>query len=154
MYFSNQKFLDNNFKYFGYAFLKDTDSLIPSVPTIFYSFHLMVILGFYFILFFIIVLVLSFKNTIENKKGILRIALFTIPLPYLASMLGWIVAEVGRQPWVIQDVMPTIIAVSRLNTGAVQLTFWLFVVLFTGLLIAEVAIMTKQIKIGPKDGGN
>ena len=50
--------------------------------------------------------------------------------------------------------MPTIVAVSRLNTSAVQLTFWLFVVLFTGLLIAEVAIMTKQIKIGPKEGGH
>jgi len=69
-------------------------------------------------------------------------------------MLGWIVAEVGRQPWVIQDLMPTFSAVTHLDVTTVQITFWLFVVVFTALLIAEIKIMTKQIKIGPKEGGN
>ncbi len=150
--FINQEFLDQYFQYFGYGFLKDTDSLIPNIPTVFYSFHLMVGLGFYFILFFIIILLLSFKNNLEDRKGLLRLAVFTIPLPYLATMLGWTVAEVGRQPWVIQDLLPTIAAVSQINTEAVQLTFWLFAILFTGLLIAEISIMVKQIKIGPKEG--
>jgi cytochrome d ubiquinol oxidase subunit I len=71
-------------------------------------------------------------------------------LPYLASELGWILTEMGRQPWIIQDLMPVNIAVSHLTAGAVQTTFWLFAFLFTGLLIAEASIMIRQIKTGPK----
>ena len=64
------------------------------------------------------------------------------------------VTEVGRQPWVIQDLMPSITAVSNINVGSVKLTFALFALVFTVLLIAEIKIMIKQIHIGPKDGGN
>ena len=74
-----------------------------------------------------------------------------IPLVYICSQAGWIVAEVGRQPWVIQDVMPTVSAVSRIDASAVQITFAIFAVLFTVLLIAELSIMIKQIKLGPKE---
>jgi cytochrome d ubiquinol oxidase subunit I len=63
------------------------------------------------------------------------------------------VAEVGRQPWVIQDLMPTMAAVTKISTGAVQVTFWLFAIIFTTLLIAEIKIMMRQIKIGPKTEG-
>jgi cytochrome d ubiquinol oxidase subunit I len=76
-----------------------------------------------------------------------------IPLAFLAGQMGWTVAEMGRQPWVIQDIMPTMVAVSRINAGAVKLTFVLFALIFTGLLIAEIGIMLKQIKLGPKEGG-
>jgi cytochrome d ubiquinol oxidase subunit I len=79
------------------------------------------------------------------------VAIFTIPLVYLASMAGWMVAEFGRQPWVIQDLMPTVSAVSRISTSSVQITFWLFVVLFTALFLAEIRIMLAQIKKGPKE---
>jgi cytochrome d ubiquinol oxidase subunit I len=75
-------------------------------------------------------------------------------LAYLAGQAGWLLAEMGRQPWIIQDIMPTMIAVSHINTGSVMVTFWLFAVLFTTLLIAEITIIVKQIKSGPKDGGN
>ncbi|MFN2314822.1 MAG: cytochrome ubiquinol oxidase subunit I, partial [Bacteroidales bacterium] len=64
--------------------------------------------------------------------------------------LGWVVTEMGRQPWIIQNLMPVQVAVSNISAGAVQTTFWLFAILFTALLIAEVSIMVKQIKIGPK----
>ncbi len=77
-----------------------------------------------------------------------------IPLAYVASQAGWIVAEVGRQPWVIQDILPTVAAVSRIGVGAVQVTFFLFLAIFTTLLIAELKIMFKQIKNGPKEGGH
>ena len=80
-------------------------------------------------------------------------AIFTIPLAYLASQCGWILAEVGRQPWVIQDLMPTMAAVTKISTSAVQVTFWLFAIIFTTLLIAEIKIMMRQIKIGPKSEG-
>ncbi|MDE6831747.1 MAG: cytochrome ubiquinol oxidase subunit I, partial [Muribaculaceae bacterium] len=59
---------------------------------------------------------------------------------------GWIVAEVGRQPWVVQDLLPCRAASSGISSGSVMLTFWLFAVLFTGLLVAEVNIMIKQIR--------
>ncbi len=81
---------------------------------------------------------------------VLWIALLSIPLPYIASELGWILTEMGRQPWIIQDLMPVSTAVSQISSGSVITTFILFAVLFTVLLISEISIMVRQIKIGPK----
>jgi cytochrome d ubiquinol oxidase subunit I len=97
-------------------------------------------------------LIFVLRNNIERKRGWLRLATWSIALAYLASMSGWIVAEMGRQPWVIQDLMPTFTAVSQIDSGMVQVTFWLFAAIFTALAIAEVRIMTRQIKLGPKEG--
>ncbi len=143
---------DKNYRYFGYGYLNSVDSIIPNVPLTFYSFHLMVILGFFFIAVFIVLLVISLRGNIEKQKWLLMLSVVCIPLSYLASHMGWIVAEVGRQPWVIQDLMPTVAAVSRIDSTHVQVTFWLFAVTFTALLVAELKIMFRQIKIGPKDG--
>jgi len=109
----------------------------------------MVGLGFHFIALLLVVLILTQKDKIARKRFILYTALWTIPLAYIASELGWVVAEVGRQPWVIQDILPTIAAVSQIKPASVQITFWLFFILFTGLLIAEIKIMISQIKKGP-----
>jgi len=136
---------------FGYAYFEDVLRLVPNVSLLFYSFHVMVGLGFYFVLLFTIVLWFSFKEKIQQKKWLLRLALFTIPLGYLASQLGWVVAEVGRQPWAIQDILPVFKATSHLSVGAVQTTFFLFLALFTVLLVAEIRILVKQIKNGPKE---
>jgi cytochrome bd ubiquinol oxidase subunit I len=146
----DKSFQESYFKYFGYSFVNSPSELIPSIPLTFYSFHVMVFLGFYFILFFIFVLIFSFKNILENKKWFLRLAIISIPLAYVAGQAGWIVAEVGRQPWVIQDYLPTVAAVSHISSSAVMVTFWLFALIFTSLLIAEIKIMTTQIKTGPK----
>ena len=148
--FSDDDFRNNYFRYFGYGFLNDPESVIPNVPLSFYSFHVMVGLGFYFVLLFIWILFTLFKGTLQNKKFLLRLAIITIPLVYLASEAGWIVAEMGRQPWVIQDLLPTMAAVSHIDASSVQITFWLFAILFTTLLIAELSIIFKQIKNGPK----
>ncbi|MDR2039165.1 MAG: cytochrome ubiquinol oxidase subunit I [Bacteroidales bacterium] len=149
--FEDQEFLDNYFKYFGYGFLNDPQSIIPNVPLIFWSFRVMVGLGFLFILLFVVVLVLVYKNTLEKRRWLLWVMLFSIPLPYLAGQAGWVVAEVGRQPWAIQDYLPTAAAVSQIDASAVQVTFWLFATIFTVLLIAEISIMVRQIKQGPKE---
>jgi cytochrome d ubiquinol oxidase subunit I len=114
----------------------------------------MVALGFWFVILFVLALVFLLRNRLENKRWFYRLAIISIPLAYLASQFGWVVTEVGRQPWVIQDLMPAIIAVSNINAGSVKVTFALFVIVFTLLLIAEIKIMLRQIKIGPKDGGN
>jgi cytochrome d ubiquinol oxidase subunit I len=153
--FMSKDFQDNYFRYFGYGYISDVKQLVPNIPLTFYSFHVMVVLGFWFILFFILAFWFVGKGNIQNKKWFLRVAIITIPLVYLASQAGWIVAEVGRQPWVIQDLMPTMAAVTKISSGAVMVTFWLFAVVFTTLLIAEIKIMLRQIKIGPhkEEGG-
>jgi cytochrome bd ubiquinol oxidase subunit I len=148
--FSNKQFQDNYFRYFGYSSVNKPEDVIPNVHISFYSFHLMVILGFLFIIIFSIALYLLFKGNIVNNRWFLWIALLSIPLTYLASELGWVLAEVGRQPWIIQDLMSVSGAVSQIVTGSVITTFILFAVLFTLLLVAEVSIMVKQIKTGPK----
>ncbi|MBL7137651.1 MAG: cytochrome ubiquinol oxidase subunit I [Bacteroidales bacterium] len=145
--------LEVNFAYFGYGYLNKPESVVPNVQLTFYSFHLMVILGLYFILLFIVVLYFLSRGTLEKQRWLLWLSLWTIPLVYLASQAGWVVAEVGRQPWVIQDLLPTIAAVSMISSSSVKITFWIFAGIFTALLIAEVMIMVRQIKIGPKDGG-
>lgn len=137
-------------KYMGYGYLKNAKDAVPSVALSFYSFHTMVGLGTWFILFFILVLYYAMINEMHNKKWLLYLALLTMPFGYVAQEAGWIVAEAGRQPWAIQDLLPVGMAASNVATTSVMITFWLFAVLFTGLLIAEVTIMLKQIKIGPE----
>ena len=78
------------------------------------------------------------------------IAILTIPLGYIAGQAGWVVAEVGRQPWAIQDMLPTSASISKLDVGSVQTTFFIVLFLFTVMLIAEIGIMLKEIKKGPE----
>jgi cytochrome bd ubiquinol oxidase subunit I len=110
----------------------------------------MVILGFIFILTFALSLYFLFTGTIADKRWFLWLALFSIPLTYIASELGWVLAEVGRQPWIIQDLLPVSRGVSNINTGSVITTFILFGVMFTVLLISDISIIVKQIKNGPR----
>jgi cytochrome d ubiquinol oxidase subunit I len=148
--FRDKDFQKNYFKYFGYASIKSPEDILPNVTISFYSFHLMVVLGFLFIMIFALAIYLLFKGNISENRWFLRIALLSIPLPYIASELGWILTEVGRQPWIIQDTMTVSKGVSQLSSGSVIVTFILFATLFTVLLISEISIMTKQIKTGPK----
>lgn len=150
---STLKIFKANFENFGYGyyFNKDPHQLIPSVKISFYSFHTMVFLGGLFFLLFSLILYYTYKENLDNKKWLLRAALWTIPLAYVAQEAGWIVAEVGRQPWVIQNLMPNIAAVSQIDTSNVLITFFLFLAVFTVLLIAELKIMLIQIKDGPHE---
>ena len=142
--------LMSNFQYFGYGYLSSPGQLIPPVATTFYAFRIMIILGSFLLIFFLVVVILYRMKKIEKIKWLQWIGVFTIPLAYITSQSGWIVAEAGRQPWVIQDLMPTNASVSNLQTGSVQTTFFIFLVLFTILLIAELGIMFKAIKNGPE----
>ncbi|HNW98176.1 MAG TPA: cytochrome ubiquinol oxidase subunit I [Bacteroidales bacterium] len=151
---SARKVFEANYSFFGYGYLNKPESIIPNIPMTFYSFHIMVTLGFYFIGFFLLIIFLLLKKKIEHNRFWLRLGIWSFPLAFLASITGWIVAEVGRQPWAIQDLLPTAIATSNIDTSAVQITFFLFAVLFTILLIAEIKIMLTQIKSGPKGGSH
>jgi len=148
--FRDEKFHNDYFRYFGYASLQKPEEAIPNVPVSFYSFHLMVMLGFFFILLFALALFFLFRGKLKSNRWFLWVALFSLPLPYIASELGWVVAEMGRQPWIIQDLMPVTTAVTNISAGAVKTTFVMFAALFTVLLFAEISIMIRQIKIGPK----
>ena len=144
------KTFKENKKYMGYGYLKDPKDAVPNVALSFYSFHTMVGLGTWFLLLFVISLYYAMVNEMHKKKWLLYLALFTIPLGYVAQEAGWIVAEAGRQPWAIQDLLPVGMAASNISSTSVMITFWLFAVLFTTLLLAEIKIMLKQIKIGPE----
>lgn len=147
---NQESILRENYAHFGYGYLDTAEDLIPNVPLTFYSFHLMVMIGVYFILFFLVMLYYTGKKDLHNSRWLQYVALWSLPLAYLASQLGWVVAEVGRQPWTIQDILPVQAASSAISSHNVVTTFILFAVLFTGLLVAEVTIMVKQIKKGPE----
>lgn len=143
--------IEENMPYFGYGYIDDPNSLVPNVWLSFWAFRVMVGLGMYFIVFFALILFLARKRKLSEFNWLHYIALISIPLAYLASQAGWIVAEVGRQPWTIQDLLPVNAAISRLETGSVVTTFFIFLILFTVLLIAEIGIMLKAIQKGPEE---
>jgi len=136
--------------YMGYGYLEKPEDAVPNVALSFYSFHTMVGLGTWFLVLFVVALYFAMTNELEKRRWVLYAMLFTLPLGYVAQEAGWIVAEVGRQPWAIQDLLPVGMAASNVASTSVMITFWLFAILFTGLLIAEVKIMLKQISIGPE----
>jgi len=147
-----EQILDKNMKYFGYGYLEKPEDIIPPIALTFYTFHIMVALGSWFLVLFSLVLFYTLKRDILKYRWLLVSAVASIPLGYIASEAGWIVAEVGRQPWAIQDLMPVGIAATDIATSNVKITFFMFAFLFTILLIAEVKIMLGQIKIGPEGG--
>lgn len=146
-----RKVLDENMKYFGYGYIKEPDTLVPNVWLLFWSFRVMVGFGVYFIGLFALILIVAWKHKLSQLRWLHWISLWSLPFAYLASQAGWIVAEVGRQPWAIQDMLPVNAAISKLETGSVQTTFFIFLVMFTVLLIAEINIMLKAIKKGPEE---
>jgi len=142
---------DANKEYLGYGFLEKPEDAVPPVGLSFNSFHIMVILGTIFPLVFLAFLYFSIKGSLQEQRWLLGAGTIMFFLGLIAHWAGWIVAEVGRQPWAIQGLLPVTVARSNLTAGTVQTTFFMFLILFTALLIAEVSIMAKQISIGPEE---
>lgn len=141
--------LDANIDYFGYGYIDSRDELVPPVDLIYWAFRVMVGLGGALLLLMFVVLWAERRKRLEDMRWLLWIALLSIPLVYIAGQAGWIVAEVGRQPWVIEGLLPVKAAVSSVSVGAVKTTFFLFVAIFTLFLAIEMRIMIKAIKHGP-----
>ena len=139
--------LEENMPYFGYGYVQDRAQVVPYIPVCFYAFRVMVGGGCLFVLLFLIA---SFKPSLLGRKWWGAIAIACIPIAYIVSEAGWLVAEFGRQPWTIQDMLPTWVGVSQLGSSAVMITFFLFLILFTTLLAVEISIMIRAIKAGPK----
>ena len=150
--------LNDNMKYFGYGYIKDKNQVVPPVAVNFWAFRVMVGVGCLFILFFAVILAVVYRwpKFLFGKRDITTLpawhywlAIMLIPLGYIGSECGWLVAEFGRQPWTIQDMLPTWASVSDIQASNVAITFFLFLVLFTTMLAVEINILLKQIKRGP-----
>lgn len=144
--------LEENFAHFGYGYFDSKYEVVPNVPTVYYSFRTMVGLGGAFMLLFVLLTWFAFRpgaTLLENRKWLMWFALLMAPLAWVASQAGWIVAELGRQPWTIQNLLPVRAAVSQLEASSVIVTFSLFAILFTIMLLAELNIMKKAIAAGP-----
>ena len=151
--------LNENMKYFGYGYVKDKNQVVPPVAVNFWAFRVMVGVGCLFILFFAVILAVTYRwpKFLFGKRDITAlpawhywVAILLIPLGYVGSECGWLVAEFGRQPWTIQDMLPTWASVSDIQASNVAITFFLFLVLFTTMLAVEINILLKQIKKGPE----
>jgi len=131
-------------------------SAVPNIWPMFYAFRIMVACGFFFILLTGVFFFLASSGRVEglrhNGRWLLHIAVLSIPLPWIACEMGWFVAEYGRQPWIIEGMLPTHAGVSNLSVTEVLLTLAGFVILYSTLLVIEVALMLKYIRKGPDDG--
>jgi cytochrome d ubiquinol oxidase subunit I len=128
-------------------------STIPSVVPMFWTFRIMVALGFMFLALMVVSFYYAAKNQFMNKPWLLKWALYSIPLPWIACEVGWFVAEFGRQPWTIYGVLPTHLSTSSLTSGSLIFSLSGFVIFYTLLLIAELYLMFKYARLGPASLG-
>lgn len=126
-------------------------SLVPDVTTLFWSFRIMVGIGFFQILLFAVAFWFASWRTLDKHRWFLWVALCSLPLPWIAAQLGWIVAEYGRQPWIIEGVLPTFLGVSVLPAANIWISLSGFVLFYTGLLVIDLILMVKYIRIGPTE---
>lgn len=129
------------------------DSTIPKVWPLFWSFRIMVGLGFLMLVIFGSAFIVSAKHSHEKNRWLLKAALYGIPMPWIACELGWFVAEFGRQPWAIGEVLPTFLGVSSLTSTELIFSLAGFLVLYTGLLVIEMFLMFKFARLGPSSLG-
>ena len=124
---------------------------VPTVLPLFWTFRIMAGIGFYLIAFFAAAFWFSCKHNFEDKRWFLKVALWTLPLPWIAIECGWFVAEYGRQPWAVEGVLPTFYAASGLALHQILTTLCGFVLLYTVLMVIEIKLMLKAIKHGPEE---
>ena len=122
---------------------------VPRVAPLFWSFRLMVGLGFSFLALFALAFWFSVRNQFRDKTWLLKWALWGMPLPWIASQLGWFVAEYGRQPWTVFGLLPTHISASSLSAANIWGSIAAFVGFYTLLLVAELYLMFKYARLGP-----
>ncbi len=122
---------------------------IPNVAAMFWMFRIMVGLGFYMLALIATSFYFCAKRVFDQKRWLLKLLLFSLPLPWIAAELGWIVAEYGRQPWTIGEVLPTFLSTSTLGTGDVIGSLIALIALYTIFLAVEIYLMTKFVRLGP-----
>ena len=126
---------------------------IPDVAPLFWTFRIMVATGFVMLIIFALAFYYCAKRVIEQKRWLLRIALYSIPLPWIAIETGWFIAEFGRQPWAIGEVLPTFLATSSLTVTDLVISIAGFVTFYTLLLVIEMWLMFYFARKGPSSLG-
>jgi len=121
---------------------------VPGVVPLFWSFRIMVALGFYFIALFAAAFYYTSKLDF-SRTWLLRLFLWSLPLPWLAAELGWFVAEYGRQPWAIDGVLPTFLASSSVSLAQILFTLCGFVLFYSSLAVVDFILMRKYVRMGP-----
>ena len=142
--------LEENVQYMGYGHLEKPEDVIPPVGVVFWAFRFMIGLGMLLLLEFLVIGWLAWKDKLAGKRWLMIAAIVCIPLVYICGQSGWVVAEVGRQPWTIQGLLPVNVAISSLSAGAVKTTFFVFLAIFTLFLVIEIRILIGAIKKGPE----
>ncbi len=122
---------------------------VPSVGPLFWSFRIMAGIGFFFIALFALAFWLAARRRLDRWRWFLRVALWSLPLPWISSELGWFVAEYGRQPWAIDGVLPTYLAISSVKAGDVWFSLIGFVAFYTALAAIEIYLMVRTVRLGP-----
>jgi len=139
--------IKENYPYFGYGYLESVDEAVPPIGLTFYAFHIMVMAGGALLVVLLAGLWGAYKRpSMWQQRWWQWVAMLSVAVVWICSEAGWVTAEVGRQPWIIQDLMPARAAISAIPAGSVIITFWMFAAVFTALLAAEAVIMVKQIK--------
>jgi cytochrome bd ubiquinol oxidase subunit I len=128
-------------------------STVPNVPVLFWSFRLMVAVGFFLILLFATAFYLATRHRFEQNRWFLYVAFWSLPLPWLAAELGWVVAEYGRQPWAIDGVLPTFLGASPVPGTSVWMSLTAFIVLYTTLAVFDGYLLVRMIRRGPEGLG-
>ncbi|MBY0574122.1 MAG: cytochrome ubiquinol oxidase subunit I [Undibacterium sp.] len=126
-----------------------TNDSIPKVTPLFLGFRLMVALGILFLLIFSLSFYFLIRRRLAKHRWLLKLALFSIPLPWVAIETGWLVAEYGRQPWTISGVLPTHLSASTLQPSDLYFSLSGLMIFYTGLLIVELFLMFKYARLGP-----
>jgi cytochrome d ubiquinol oxidase subunit I len=121
---------------------------------LFWSFRVMVGCGFFFIALFAFSFWLASRRELDLYRWYLRIAAWSLPLPWVAAEVGWFVAEHGRQPWAIYGVLPTFLGSSSVAAGDVWFSLGGFVLFYTALAVVDVYLMVRAIRIGPEIVGD
>ena len=142
--------LEENVQYMGYGHLEKPEDVIPPVGVVFWAFRFMIGLGMLLLLELLVIGWLAWKDKLAGKRWLMIAAIVCIPLVYICGQSGWVVAEVGRQPWTIQGLLPVNVAISSLSAGAVKTTFFVFLAIFTLFLVIEIRILIGAIKKGPE----
>jgi cytochrome d ubiquinol oxidase subunit I len=124
-------------------------STVPNVPVLFWSFRFMVAIGLFLIALFTTAFYLASRHRFERNRWFLRVALCSLPLPWIAAELGWIVAEYGRQPWAIDGLLPTFLGVSTTAASNVWMSLLGFVLFYTSLAAVDIYLMLRMIRQGP-----
>jgi cytochrome bd ubiquinol oxidase subunit I len=122
---------------------------IPNVAPLFWTFRVMVACGFIMLFVFAASFYVCSTGTVMKHRWLLRLALYCLPLPWIASEMGWIVAEYGRQPWSIAEILPTFMSASSRSAGELYLSLAGFIGFYTLLLVIELFLMLKYARLGP-----